>query len=105
MKINIKNIKLHTWVSLVMVVIVIANQILTALGKPLIEVGEEQISYAVNTIINIVIILYTAWKNQSVTDNAQMADEILYALRDGKISKNELENFITEHKIEDFSID
>lgn len=91
-------IKPHTYISVVMVLIVVANYILTAMGKPIINLGEEEITYAVNTILNIVFIGYAAWKNQSVSDNALMADEILYALRDGKISKEELESFIEDHK-------
>lgn len=105
MKVNISKIKPHTWVSLVMVIIVIANQILTALGKPIINIGEDQITYFVNTAMNIAFIAYSAWKNQSVTDNAQMTDEILYALRDGKISKDELEQFIEIHKNPDVPTD
>ena len=95
---TLKKIKPHTWVSLVMVIIVAINYILIALGKPAIDLGEEEITYAVNTIINIVFIGYATYKNNSVTQNAQMADEVLYALRDGKITKEELETFIADHK-------
>ena len=95
---TLKKIKPHTWVSLVMVIVVAINYILIALGKPAIDLGEEEITYAVNTIINIVFIGYAAYKNNSVTQNAQMADEVLYALRDGKITKEELETFIADHK-------
>lgn len=105
MKINVSRVKPHTWVSLMMVIIVIINQVLTALGKPIINIGEDQITYFVNTVMNIAFIGYAAWKNQSVTDNAQMADEILYALRDGKISKDELEQFIEDHKNPDVPTD
>ena len=95
---TLKKIKPHTWVSLVMVIIVAINYILIALGKPAIDLGEEEITYAVNTIINIVFIGYATYKNNSVTQNAQTADEVLYALRDGKITKEELETFIADHK-------
>ena len=95
---TLKKIKPHTWVSLVMVIIVAINYILIALGKPAIDLGEEEITYAVNTIINIVFIGYATYKNNLVTQNAQMADEVLYALRDGKITKEELETFIADHK-------
>lgn len=102
---TLKKIKPHTWVSLIMVIVVAINYIFIALGKPAINLGEEEITYAVNTIINIVFIGYAAYKNNSVTQNAQMADEVLYALRDGKITKEELETFITEHKNPDVPTD
>lgn len=101
----IKKIKPHTWVSIVMVIVVIINYILVALGKPAIDLGEEEITYFVNTVINILFIGYTAYKNNSFTQNAQMADEILYALRDGKITKQELEDFIEDHKNPEVPVD
>ena len=105
MKINISKIKPHTYVSVIMVAIAIVNYILTYLGKPLIVVGEDQITYIVNIALNTVFILYPAWKNNSVTEKATIADEILYALRDGNISKEEIEDFIEKHKNPNVPID
>lgn len=98
MKVNFKSIKPHTWVSVLMVLVVIVNQVLSVIGKPVINIGEEQITYVVNMVMNIVFIVYAAWKNNSVTDNAQITDEVLFMLRDGKISKEELEGFIEAHR-------
>lgn len=98
---RLKSIKPHTWVSLIMVLVVIINYVLTAMGRPLINFGEEEITYAVNTILNLIFIGYAAYKNNSITEKAQLSDEILYALRDGKISKEELENFIAKYKSPD----
>ena len=53
MKINISKIKPHTYVSVIMVAIAIVNYVLTYLGKPLIVVGEDQITYIVNIVLNI----------------------------------------------------
>ena len=103
--ISIKNIKPHTWISLVMVIIALLNYVLTAMGKPIINIGEDQITYVVNTVMNLAFIIYPAWKNNSVTDNAQMTDEVLYMLRDGKISKDELETFIANHKSDEVPVD
>ncbi len=98
---TLKKIRPHTWVSLIMVLIVLCNYVLTAMGRPLINLGEEEITYAVNTILNLIFIGFAAYKNNSVTEKAQMADEVLFALRDGKISKEELEQFIADHKSPD----
>ena len=59
----------------------------------------------VNIVLNTVFILYPAWKNNSVTEKATIADEILYALRDGNISKEEIEDFIEKHKNPNVPID
>lgn len=101
----LKKIKPHTWVSIVMVAIAMINYILIAMGKPIINLGEETITYAVNTVLNLVFIGYGAWKNNSVTEKALIADNVLYMLRDGKISKEELENFIKEHKNEETPVE
>lgn len=95
---TMKKIKPHTYVSVVMIVIAIVNYVLTATGKPIINLGEDAITYGVNTVLNLVFIGYGAWKNNSVTDNAIMADDVLYMLRDGKITKEELVQFISDHK-------
>ena len=95
---TLKKIKPHTYVSIVMVIIAIVNYVLTAMGEPIIDLGEETITYAVNTVLNLVFIGFSMWKNNSVTENAIIADDVLYMLRDGKISKEELENFINEYK-------
>lgn len=95
---TLKKIKVHTWVSIVMVIIVIVNYMLIAMGKPVINLEEEAITYGVNTVLNLVFIAYPMWKNNSITENALIADDLLFMLRDGKIDKSELEQFIEEHK-------
>lgn len=95
---TLKKIKPHTYVSIVMVIIAIVNYVLIAMGKPVINLGEDVITYGVNTVLNLVFIAYPMWKNNSVTENALIADDLLYYLRDGKITKEELEKFIEEHK-------
>lgn len=98
---TLKKIPARTYISAVMVIIVIINYILTALGKPIINLGEDVITYGVNTVLNLIFIGFSMWKNNSITDNAIVADEVLYMLRDGKISKDELETFIKNHKVEE----
>lgn len=105
MKFNLKNVKPHTWVSIVMVAFVIINSILGAMGKPIIKFSEAQITYIVTAIMDILFIGFALYKNQSFTDFAQLVDEILYMMRDGKISKSELEWFIEQHKNTDRPID
>ena len=96
--INLKNIQPHTYVSIVMVVLVIINQFLIMSGNPIINFGEQQITYWVNTMLAIVGIVYPAWKNNSITDFAKICDTVLFMLRDGRITKEEIEEFINKHK-------
>lgn len=96
----LKSIPIRTYVSFVLVIIALINYALLAAGKPIINLGEEEVTYAINTIISIIAIIYGVWKNNSVSDKAILADDVLYLLRDGKISKEELEEFIAKHKVE-----
>ena len=81
-----------------MMIVAFINYGLMAAGKPIIHWGDADITFAVNMILGVVFIVYAAWKNQSITSNAQMADEVLYMLRDGKIDKEELQAFVEAHK-------
>lgn len=90
MKINIKNIPSHTWVSVVMIILVVINHILAAMGKSPIQFEEAQVTMAVNAVIDIIAFAYVAWKNNSITGYAQLADKVLYALRDGKLTEDEI---------------
>lgn len=94
----LKQIKAKTWVSIVLVTISLLNYILTAMGKPIINLGENDVTYIVNTVMMLVSIGYSAWTNNSFTQKAQIADDLLFYLRDGKITKEELEEFINAHK-------
>lgn len=96
--INLKEIQPHTYVSIVMVILVAINQVLMVTGKPIINCGEQQVTYWVNIVLNVVGIVYPAWKNNSLTEFAKICDTILFMLRDGSISKQELEEFIEKHK-------
>lgn len=98
MKINLKNVKPHTWVSIVMVLLVIVNSVLTAMGKPIIEFQEDQINAIVTAVMDLVFIGFAVYKNQSFSEFAQIVDEVLYMLRDGRISKDEVVTFIENHK-------
>lgn len=83
--INWSEVKPHTVVSLILQVLAWINMGLTAAGKPVIDVHEDVINQVVGTS------LYGDWKNHSFTWTAQFADEIAYALRDGRLTLEEAE--------------
>lgn len=97
-----KKIKPHTYVSIIMILFLICNTISVYVGgSPIIQFSEEQITDGVNIILNIVFICYTFWKNQSITSAALATDDVLTMLRDGKITKEELDEFISKYKSPD----
>lgn len=94
----LKRIPVRTYVSLVLVTVAVINYALLAAGKPIINLGEAEVTYAVNTLLSLLAIGYGVWKNNSVTEYAVLTDSILYMLRDGKVTREELEQFIADHK-------
>lgn len=97
----LKRIPTRTYVSLVLVAIAIINYALLAADKPIINLGEAEITYAVNTIISVIVILYGVYKNNSTSEYAILCDQILYYLRDGKLTKEEVKDFISKYNNEE----
>lgn len=98
----LSKIKPHTYVSIVMILFLAINTIsIYITGNPLIQFSEESVTDAVNIILNIVFIGYTFWQNNSISDAALCADDILTILKDGKITRKEIEDFINKYKSPD----
>lgn len=97
-----KCIKPHTYVSILMILFLITNTISVYVsGSPIIKFSEEQVTDAVNILLNVIFICYTFWKNQSFTSAALAADDVLTILKDGKVTREELEDFIAKYKSPD----
>lgn len=89
--INWSEVKPHTVVSLILQIFSWINMGLLAVGKPVIDVHEDVINQIVGIAFVIVPSLYGDWKNHSFTWTAQFADEVAYALRDGRLTLEEAE--------------
>lgn len=70
-------IKKETIIRLLVLLIVLINQVLVSTGVLSVEFEENQIYELVSTIVTIVVAMWTAWKNNSITKNAIKADEYL----------------------------
>ncbi|HLW62206.1 MAG TPA: phage holin [Flavobacterium sp.] len=66
---------------LVVLVILLINQALTLFGWNPLPFSEEQIYEGVSSVILVVVAIWTWWKNNSVTEEAQMADNYLKQLK------------------------
>ena len=89
--INWSEVKPHTVVSLILQIFSWINMGLLAVGKPVIDVHEDVINQIVGIAFVIIPSLYGDWKNHSFTWTAQFADEVAYALRDGRLTLEEAE--------------
>lgn len=96
-QINVKDIKPSTYVSAVVLIFTMVNYVLNIMGKPVININENEITAWVTAIVGVVGIVYSWYKNQSITHPAQVADDIMKILKDGRITVAELEDFIAKY--------
>lgn len=96
-QINVKDIKASTYVSAVVLIFTMVNYVLNIMGKPVININENEIAAWVTAIVGVVGIVYSWYKNQSITHPAQVAADVMKILKDGRITISELEDFIARY--------
>lgn len=100
-QINVKDIKPSTYVSAVVLIFTMVNYVLNIMGKPVININENEIAAWVTAIVGVAGIIYSWYKNQSITKPAQAADDVMQILKDGKITLAELEDFVAKYSEQD----
>lgn len=100
-QINVKDIKASTYVSAVVLIFTMVNYVLNIMGKPVININENEIAALVTAIVGVAGIIYSWYKNQSITKPAQVADDVMQILKDGKITLAELEDFVAKYSEQD----
>ena len=59
----------------------LANQILTAVGKPIIPIEDSHLCALITSVITVIASAIAWWKNNSLTLHAQEADRYMKALK------------------------
>ena len=78
---NKMNITSVTIARTIILVLALLNQILTATGHSVINISDESINTLISTGFTIVTAIVAWWKNNSFTQSALKADEVM---REGK---------------------
>ena len=85
---NTKNNKLNitsgTIARTIILVLALLNQILTATGHSVINISDESINTLISTGFTIVTAIVAWWKNNSFTQSALKADEVMRELKSNK---------------------
>lgn len=76
-----KNVKTETIVRTIILIVALINQALTVAGKSLLPITDDQITEVITLAITIGASLWAWWKNNSFTQPAIKADEILKDLK------------------------
>ena len=78
---NKMNITAGTIARTIILVLALVNQLLTATGHSVINISDESINTLISTGFTIVTAVIAWWKNNSFTQSALKADEVM---REGK---------------------
>ena len=68
----------------ILLFVVVLNMLLKKLGFCPLNITEGSVAYFVATVLEILVIGVSFWKNNSFSENAIRADEFLKALREGE---------------------
>ena len=74
---NKMNITSGTIARTIILVLALANQILTATGHSVINISDESVNTLISTGFTIVTAIVAWWKNNSFTQSALKADEVM----------------------------
>ncbi len=74
--------------------VVLINSILTMFNINPIPFSQEEAYIIVSSILTCGVAIYTAWKNNSVTKEAKMADKIMVALKNGEYTIESLQEAV-----------
>lgn len=78
--------------------VVLINSILTMFNINPIPFSQEEAYGIVSIILTCGVTIYTAWKNNSVTTEAKMADRVMKALKNGEYTIESLQNALESLK-------
>lgn len=97
---NLKDVKTDVWIRLVVLMLALVNQFLTASGLNPIAVSETEMYVTLSGVVAIFAALWAAWKNNSLTASAQQSDILMTNLKQTalKIIMDKSNQMLAEHE-------
>ena len=89
---------INTIVRMVALVLVLLNQGLTTMGMSPIPIDNAQLEEVIATLLTVVVAVWTAWKNNSISKGALAADKVKDAIKDGLLAPEEIDELIASVK-------
>lgn len=93
---NFWNASTEVKIRTIALIIALVNLVLYLLGKNQITIEAETIWGYVTTVLTVVTSIRAWWKNNSITDAAKMADEIMKAEKQTIFEEVDIDEFETE---------
>lgn len=82
---NLKDVKTDVWIRLIVLILALVNQFLTASGLNPIAVSEAEMYVNLSGVVAIFAALWAAWKNNSLTASAQQSDIMMQNLKEAAV--------------------
>ena len=79
--IDLKNVTADTWARTIVLFLALANQLLAIFGKGQIAIAEDEIYQLVSIIATVLATITAWWKNNSFSQEAQVADAMMKDLK------------------------
>lgn len=93
---SFNDLDLKAKVRLLLQIFVYINQVVLVLGQT--PLSDNQVYQIVSLVLTILITMLTYWKNNDWTGMAKTAGKVLDVLKDGEVTEEEVNEFITSHK-------
>ena len=85
MKFNLKGVTPATWVRIIATILVAVNLIaVEVFNFQLLPFTDEEIYEGVSALVSVLVVFWVAWKNNSITAEAQEGDAYARRLKVGK---------------------
>ena len=89
-------VKIGAIARIIALVVVLANQCLVLFGREALPFTGEFAYQVVTYALTVVVVAVNAWYNNDITPLARTAGEFFDALKDGKITAEEVEKLLEE---------
>ena len=81
-------------IRIIVLIAVLTNQVLVALGKNPLPFADETIYEIASVLVTVAVTVYSAWKNNNVTNFAKVSQKVLDALKKGQITIEAIETML-----------
>lgn len=89
-------IKVSTIARIGALIVALANQCLALFGGDYIPFIDNAVYQIITVVLTISVAVMNAWKNNDITPMARTAGKVFDALKDGKITEEEVKNLLKE---------
>ena len=85
---------IEAFAPLIISIVTLTNMVLSMKGLPCIEIDSATITQAVSGIAGAVSLIVAWWKNNNVTEDSQISQQVLSCMKSGLISGDEVLDFL-----------